>query len=338
MKKSTILIFSLLLLIGINSISIKKTFNTLNTERTLDDYKGTINIEKNVSDEKTTIIITIMHNGEEEIPEKISNLFEKGNEVVMDSLKNIDLGEEKVEQVAEQTPVEQKDVQDVAEEIKDVVAQDKVEGKTPEEIAEDVAEAIAEKAAEVAEQAGKEVTPEEVEEIAETLAEEVKDDLTPKQEEAVQEAVEELPQQVEEKVEQVAEQTPIPIPESGIIDQEQLPEQFSDQCNEIGPILSLLKQITSQAQSLLNSLKENPEYMSHYTQSTSLSQQQKSNLRSQNSALIEGYKTITNNMLSKLDETIVKVKEIEKESCAIQSIQEAQQTLQQVAAFLQLKH
>ena len=147
-----------------------------------------------------------------------------------------------------------------------------------------------------------------------------------------------FPQQVEEKVEQVAEQTPVPIPESGIIDQEQLPEQFSDQCNEIGPILSLLKQITSQAQSLLNSLKENPDYMSHYTQSTSLSQQQKSNLRAQNSALIEGYKTITNNMLSKLDETIVKVKEIEKESCAIQSIQEAQQTLQQVAAFLQLKH
>ena len=349
MKKSTILIYSLLLIIGIDSISIKKTFNTLNTERTLDDYKGTINIEKNVTDEKTTIIITIMHNGEEEIPEKISNLFEKGNEVVMDSLKKIDIGEEKQEEEREENKekeeekereVEQKDVQDVAEEIKDVVAEDKAEGKTPEEIAEDVAEAIAEKAAEVAEQAGKEVTPEEVEEIAETLAEEVKDDLTPKQEEAVQEAVEELPQQVEEKVEQVAEQTTvdlIPLPESGIFEQQQFPEDFSNECEEIGPILSLLKQITSQANSLLDSFKQNPELMSQYTQSSSLSQQQKSNLRTQNSALIEGYKTITNNMLTKLDETIIKVKEIEKESCANQSIQEAQQSLQQVAAFLQLK-
>ena len=143
MKKSTILIYSLLLIIGIDSISIKKTFNTLNTERTLDDYKGTINIEKNVTDEKTTIIITIMHNGEEEIPEKISNLFEKGNEVVMDSLKKIDIGEEKQEEEREENKekeeekereVEQKDVQDVAEEIKDVVAEDKAEGKTPEEI------------------------------------------------------------------------------------------------------------------------------------------------------------------------------------------------------------
>ena len=350
MKKSTILIFSLLLLIGIDSISIKKTFSTLNSERTLDDYKGTINIEKNVSDEKTTIIITIMHNGEEEIPEKISKLFEKGNEVVMDSLKKIDLGDEKKEmeeekeeekkEEEEKLPVEQKDVQDVAEEIKDVVAEDKVEGKTPDEIAEDVAEAIAEKAAEVAEQVGKEVTPEKVEEIAEILAEEVKDDLTPKQEEAVQEAVEQLPQQVEEKVEQVAQQLPVeqlPIPESGIIDQDDIPLQLSEECQEIGPILSLLKQITSQATSLLDSLKQNSQYMSQYTQSTSLSQQQKSNLKNQNSALIEGYKNITNNMLAKLDETIIKVKEIEKESCANQSIQEAQQSLQQVAAFLQLK-
>ena len=351
MKKSTILIFSLLLLIGIDSISIKKTFSTLNSERTLDDYKGTINIEKNVSDEKTTIIITIMHNGEEEIPEKISKLFEKGNEVVMDSLKKIDLGDEKKEmeeekeeekkEEEEKLPVEQKDVQDVAEEIKDVVAEDKVEGKTPDEIAEDVAEAIAEKAAEVAEQVGKEVTPEKVEEIAEILAEEVKDDLTPKQEEAVQEAVEQLPQQVEEKVEQVAQQLPVeqlPIPESGIIDQDDIPLQLSEECQEIGPILSLLKQITSQATSLLDSLKQNSQYMSQYTQSTSLSQQQKSNLKNQNSALIEGYKNITNNMLAKLDETIIKVKEIEKESCANQSIQEAQQSLEQVVSFLQLNH
>ena len=153
--------------------------------------------------------------------------------------------------------------------------------------------------------------------------------------------MEQLPQQVEEKVEQVAQQLPVeqlPIPESGIIDQDEIPPQLSEECQEIGPILSLLKQITSQATSLLDSLKQNSQYMSQYTQSTSLSQQQKSNLKNQNSALIEGYKNITNNMLAKLDETIIKVKEIEKESCANQSIQEAQQSLEQVVSFLQLNH
>ena len=153
--------------------------------------------------------------------------------------------------------------------------------------------------------------------------------------------MEQLPQQVEEKVEQVAQQLPVeqlPIPESGIIDQDEIPLQLSEECQEIGPILSLLKQITSQATSLLDSLKQNSQYMSQYTQSTSLSQQQKSNLKNQNSALIEGYKNITNNMLAKLNETIIKVKEIEKESCANQSIQEAQQSLEQVVSFLQLNH
>ena len=46
---------------------------------TLDDYKDTVSIKKEVDDEKTKITITIKHNNKEKILEMISSLFDTSN-------------------------------------------------------------------------------------------------------------------------------------------------------------------------------------------------------------------------------------------------------------------
>jgi len=78
----------LLLLSQINTLSLKKALNQLNTERTLDDYRNTVSIKKEEDDEKTKITITIEHNNEKKIPEMITSLFDTSNNVIMDKLKD----------------------------------------------------------------------------------------------------------------------------------------------------------------------------------------------------------------------------------------------------------
>ena len=78
-NNNVIFLITLLLISQINTLSLKKALNQLHNERTLDDYKDTVFIKKEVDDEKTKITITIKHNNKEKIPEMISSLFDTSN-------------------------------------------------------------------------------------------------------------------------------------------------------------------------------------------------------------------------------------------------------------------
>ena len=78
-NNKVIFLITLLLISQINTLSLKKALNQLHNERTLDDYKDTVFIKKEVDDEKTKIIITIKHNNKEKILEMISSLFDTSN-------------------------------------------------------------------------------------------------------------------------------------------------------------------------------------------------------------------------------------------------------------------
>ena len=64
-NNNVIFLITLLLISQINTLSLKKALNQLHIERTLDDYKDTVSIKKEVDDEKTKITITIEHNNKE---------------------------------------------------------------------------------------------------------------------------------------------------------------------------------------------------------------------------------------------------------------------------------
>ena len=101
-KRNFSFLIALILLLGINTLSLKKALNTLSSQRTLDDFKDNVHITKEETDEKTTITITMERKGEEEVPEMIADLFEKSNNIVMDELKNIELEDkQKPEEPAE---------------------------------------------------------------------------------------------------------------------------------------------------------------------------------------------------------------------------------------------
>ena len=97
-NNKVIFLITLLLISQINTLSLKKVLNQLHTERTLDDYKDTVSIKKEVDDEKTKITITIEHNNKEKIPEMISSLFDTSNNVIMDRLKDYYLDDQIQEQ------------------------------------------------------------------------------------------------------------------------------------------------------------------------------------------------------------------------------------------------
>ena len=78
-NNNVIFLITLLLISHINTLSLKILLNQLHTERTLDDYKDTVSIKKEVDDEKTKITITIEHTNKEKILEIISSLFDKSN-------------------------------------------------------------------------------------------------------------------------------------------------------------------------------------------------------------------------------------------------------------------
>ena len=78
-NNNVIFLITLLLISQINTLSLKKVLNQLHNERTLDDYKDTVFIKKEVDDEKTKITITIEHNNKEKILEMISSLFDTSN-------------------------------------------------------------------------------------------------------------------------------------------------------------------------------------------------------------------------------------------------------------------
>ena len=78
-NNNVIFLITLLLISQINTLSLKKALNQLHNERTLDDYKDTVSIKKEVDDEKTKITITIEHTNKEKILEIISSLFDKSN-------------------------------------------------------------------------------------------------------------------------------------------------------------------------------------------------------------------------------------------------------------------
>ena len=52
-NNNVIFLITLLLISQINTLSLKKVLNQLHNERTLDDYKDTVFIKKEVDDEKT---------------------------------------------------------------------------------------------------------------------------------------------------------------------------------------------------------------------------------------------------------------------------------------------
>ena len=110
-NNKVIFLITLLLISQINTLSLKKVLNQLHTERTLDDYKDTVSIKKEVDDEKTKITITIEHNNEEKIPEMISSLFDTSNNVIMDRLKDYYLDDQKPEQKPEFVPESETDIQ-----------------------------------------------------------------------------------------------------------------------------------------------------------------------------------------------------------------------------------
>ena len=110
-NNNVIFLITLLLISQINTLSLKKVLNQLHTERTLDDYKDTVSIKKEVDDEKTKITITIEHNNKEKIPEMISSLFDTSNNVIMDRLKDYYLDDQKPEQKPEFVPESETDIQ-----------------------------------------------------------------------------------------------------------------------------------------------------------------------------------------------------------------------------------
>ena len=52
-NNNVMFLITLLLISQINTLSLKKVLNQLHNERTLDDYKDTVFIKKEVDDEKT---------------------------------------------------------------------------------------------------------------------------------------------------------------------------------------------------------------------------------------------------------------------------------------------
>jgi DNA phosphorothioation-dependent restriction protein DptG len=93
----------------------------------------------------------------------------------------------------------------------------------------------------------------------------------------------------------------------------------------------------NEAISLLDSLKENNELFENYTNSADLSDSKKEELREMNKNVIEGYKNHVDILVGKLNEVKEKVKELEKEDCAITSVNKVQDTLDELTSFLQKK-
>ena len=196
-KNAIFRITFLLLIFQINAISLKKALSQLQTQRTLDDYRDTVSIKKEVDDEKTRITITIEHNNEEKIPEMISSLFDTSNKVVMDNLKDYNLEDQKPEEKSELVPEPEKGIQqdeftvdaqnseDVAEEVVEDVKQAVEEGKTPEEVKEEVEDAVQQKVEEIEQK--EDLKPEEVENLVQEVLEEVKEELPKQLEELVPE-------------------------------------------------------------------------------------------------------------------------------------------------------
>ena len=88
---------------------------------------------------------------------------------------------------------------------------------------------------------------------------------------------------------------------------------------------------------LLASLKENYELFEDYANSAVLTDNQKEELREKNKAVIEGYKEHVDNLVDNLNEVKAKVKELEKEDCAITSVNKVQKTIDELTSFLQKK-
>ena len=61
----------------------------------------------------------------------------------------------------------------------------------------------------------------------------------------------------------------------------------------------------------------------------------KEELREKNKSVVEGYKKHVDILVDKLNEVKEKIKELEKEDCAITSVNKVQQTIDELSSFLQ---